>query len=82
MYDVPGWRDTAAQMDLRVWVEVPREICLRRVLRRNLAAGIVADEQAARVRVEAVDMVNGDEIAGRQWEVTDVISPADRPDMA
>ncbi|CAK9786645.1 P-loop containing nucleoside triphosphate hydrolase protein [Cutaneotrichosporon oleaginosum] len=82
LYDAAGWRDAAAAMDLRVWVEVPRDICLRRTLRRNLAAGIVADEAAARVRVEAVDMVNGDTIARARFAPTDEIAPADRPDMA
>lgn len=77
MYDAPGWADVAAQMDMRVWVDVPRDTCYRRVLRRNLAAGIVADEEAARVRVQAVDMVNGDEVAGNRWCVTDEIAPAD-----
>ncbi len=82
MLDAPGWRGAAAAMDLRVWVEVPRAICLRRTLRRNLAAGIVADEASARVRVEAVDMVNGDNVARARYCPTDTIAPADRPEMA
>ncbi|BEI95703.1 hypothetical protein CcaverHIS631_0106520 [Cutaneotrichosporon cavernicola] len=82
LYDAEGWRDAAAAMDLRVWVEVPRDICLRRTLKRNLAAGIVADDESARIRVEAVDMVNGDTIAGCRFQPTDVIAPADCPKLA
>lgn len=81
MLDRPGgWRECAAQMDMRVWVEVPRAVVLKRVLKRNLQAGIVTDLPTATVRVNEVDMANGDEVANHQYEPTDTIWPDDYPE--
>ena len=41
MLDRDGWRECAEMMDVRVWVECEREVCRRRTITRNLAAGIV-----------------------------------------
>ncbi len=41
MLDIDGWRDCAALMDVRVFVDVDRDILRSRVIRRNSAAGIV-----------------------------------------
>ena len=41
MLDVVGWRDCAAMTDIRVYVSVEKEVCRRRVIRRNFRAGIV-----------------------------------------
>lgn len=75
MYDAPGWRECAEMMDLRVWFDVPREVVAARVLRRNVAAGIVS-EAGARERVEEVDMANGDEVASKQYRPTTVVHPS------
>lgn len=80
MLDEDGWRDVAAEMDLRVWVEVPRDVVRARVLRRNTAAGIVTDDETARRRVEESDMVNGDEVYAHRFKVTDTIYPEDKPE--
>jgi len=77
MLSEPGWSDCAAMMDMRVWVEVPREVVLQRVLKRNTDAGIVTDLKTARIRVEQSDMVNGDEVFAHRYEPTDTIYPAD-----
>lgn len=79
MLDRPGWRDCADQMDLRVWVEVPRDVVRARVLKRNTEAGIVTDDEVAKRRVEESDMVNGDEVYDHRYKVTDTIAPEDRP---
>lgn len=80
MLDVPGWRETAAQMDMRVWVEVPRDVVFRRVLKRNTEAGIVSSELAEK-RVRMSDMVNGDDVYAHRYKVTDTIYPADVPQL-
>lgn len=79
LLDAPGWRECAAQMDLRVWVEVPRDVVRARVLKRNTEAGIVTDDEVAKRRVEESDMVNGDEVFAHRYRVTDTIAPEDRP---
>ncbi|KAL1413612.1 hypothetical protein Q8F55_001387 [Vanrija albida] len=78
MLDEPGWREPAALMDRRVWVEVPRDVVFRRVLKRNTEAGIVSLELAEK-RVNQSDMVNGDDVYAHRFEVTDTIYPADVP---
>lgn len=79
MLDRPGWRECADKMDLRVWVEVPRDVVRARVLKRNTEAGIVTDDEVAVRRVEESDMVNGDEVFAHRYKVTDTIEPEDRP---
>lgn len=43
MLDVDGWRECAEIMDMRIYVDVDREISRNRVIRRNFQAGIVED---------------------------------------
>jgi uridine kinase len=50
MLDRDGWRDCAEMMDMRVWVECPREVCRTRTIERNFAAGIVASREACEER--------------------------------
>lgn len=64
-------------MDLRVWVEVPRDVVLERVLKRNTDAGIVTDLTTAKIRVEQSDMVNGDDVFAHRYDPTDTIYPAE-----
>lgn len=75
----PGWCECAAQMDMRVWVEVPRDVVLRRVLKRNMQAGIVTDPETARLRVDQSDMANGDDVYAHRYLPTDTIYPEDHP---
>ncbi|RSH82599.1 uncharacterized protein EHS24_007583 [Apiotrichum porosum] len=75
----PGWCECAAQMDMRVWVEVPRDVVLRRVLKRNMQAGIVTDPETARLRVDQSDMANGDDVYAYRYLPTDTIYPEDHP---
>lgn len=76
MFDAPGWMECAEMMDMRVWFDVPREVVFARVLRRNVAAGIVGEKEG-RERVEAVDMANGDEVEKRKYCPTVVVHPRD-----
>jgi len=50
MLDRDGWRDCAEMMDMRVWVECPRDVCRTRTIERNFAAGIVASREACEER--------------------------------
>lgn len=40
LLDEDVWRDTAAKMDIRIWVEVDREEVRQRLIERNFAAGL------------------------------------------
>lgn len=53
MLDKPGWRDCAEMMDMRVWVESDREVCRRRLIKRNYEAGVVDDLKACEKRGES-----------------------------
>jgi pantothenate kinase len=46
--------------DLRVFLDCPFEIAMRRVATRHLACGLAADAEAARARVERNDRLNAD----------------------
>ena len=50
MLDRDGWRECAEIMDMRVWVECDREVCRRRTITRNLAAGIVDSMEKCEAR--------------------------------
>lgn len=52
MLDKSGWRECAEMMDMRVWVETDREVCRRRLIKRNFGAGIVSDLKACEERGE------------------------------
>lgn len=79
LLDRPGWREAAEMMDLRVWIEVDRVVARRRVLERNFAAGISATREDTAVRVDAVDMMNGDDVRANRVEPTDVVYSVDDP---
>jgi pantothenate kinase len=40
LLDEDVWRDTAAKMDIRIWVEVDRDEVRQRLIERNFAAGL------------------------------------------
>ena len=40
MLDMDGWRECAEMMDMRIYVDVDREISRSRVIKRNFQAGI------------------------------------------
>ena len=53
MLDIDDWRECAAMMDMRLFVEVDREISRSRVIRRNFDAGIVDNLEKCAVRGES-----------------------------
>lgn len=54
LLDKPGWRECAAMMDMRVWVETDRDVCRTRLINRNFSAGIVSDLKACAERGESL----------------------------
>lgn len=60
--DLPGWRECADLMDLKIWIEVDLEVARQRLVKRNHEAGIVADWDACADRVDKVDMKNGEAV--------------------
>ncbi|EFX03494.1 kinase-related protein [Grosmannia clavigera kw1407] len=61
--DREPWRSAARKMDERWFVDTPDLAVVRaRLVRRHVAAGIVADEAAAGLRADKNDLVNGAEI--------------------
>jgi pantothenate kinase len=79
LLDRPGWREAADMMDLRVWIEVDRAIARRRVVERNYAAGISATREDTAVRVDASDMLNGEDVRANRVEPTDIVHSIDDP---
>ncbi|WWC70242.1 uncharacterized protein I206_104192 [Kwoniella pini CBS 10737] len=57
-----GWEETVNQFDLRIFVEVDRTEARNRIVKRNFQAGIITDYKACEERVDAVDMMNGEEV--------------------
>ena len=79
LLDQPGWREAADIMDMRIWIEVEREVARRRLVERNFAAGISDTRQATEKRVDASDMQNGEDV--RRWRVepTHIVTSVDEP---
>lgn len=67
------WSDAAALMDERWFVEVDFGVARRRLVRRHVAAGIAADEEAAGRRADENDLVNGKEIVDGLVDVDEVV---------
>ncbi|KAI0596352.1 P-loop containing nucleoside triphosphate hydrolase protein [Biscogniauxia sp. FL1348] len=67
------WREAAALMDRRWFVDVDFEVARRRLVRRHVAAGIAADEREAARRADENDLVNGREIVGERVGVHEVV---------
>jgi len=66
-------------MDVRVWIEVDRKVARRRLVERNFAAGISATRQDTAVRVDASDMLNGEDVRSNRVEPTDIVHSIDDP---
>jgi len=66
-------------MDMRIWIEVDRDVARRRLVERNFAAGISATREATEDRVDASDMQNGEDV--RRWRVepTHVVRSIEEP---
>ncbi|KAK8864321.1 hypothetical protein IAR55_001568 [Kwoniella newhampshirensis] len=73
LLDQPGWEECAEMMDIRVFVDVDREEARGRVVRRNFEAGIVDSIAKCEERVDAVDMVNGEQVRTRLVSPTYII---------
>ncbi|GFZ44908.1 hypothetical protein JCM24511_02634 [Saitozyma sp. JCM 24511] len=87
LLDEDVWRDTAAKMDIRIWVEVDRGEVRQRLIERNFAAGLAPtrDLLVKRARpkssmatvdgltVDASDMRNGEEIRAKRVAPTDIV---------
>lgn len=52
LLDRPGWKECAAHMDIRVWIEVDESVAQQRVIARNLGAGICDTMEACTARGE------------------------------
>ena len=71
--DQSPWRDAAALMDERWFVEVDFAVARKRLVRRHLTAGIATDEAEADKRARENDLVNGEEIVSKRLPLDEVI---------
>jgi pantothenate kinase len=74
---LPGWKECSDMLDMRIWVEVDREMAKERMVVRNYEAGIVNDLEACRKRVEEVDMVTGEDVRRHRVKPDEVIVSVD-----
>ncbi|RSH82850.1 hypothetical protein EHS25_005840 [Saitozyma podzolica] len=75
--NINGWEDCAGLMDLRIWVDVDRETARRRVISRNLAAGISESLEKCAERVDGNDMDNGEFVRNHRMQPTHVVVSVD-----
>lgn len=71
--DESHWAAAKTLMDLTVFVEVDEDVARRRLVKRHVAAGIVANEAEAGRRADENDLVNGREIVRRRGDVDFVV---------
>ncbi|KAI1497806.1 P-loop containing nucleoside triphosphate hydrolase protein [Biscogniauxia marginata] len=71
--DRAPWRDAAALMDARWFVDVDFAVARRRLVARHVRAGIAADEEEAARRADENDLVNGRLIVAERVAVDDII---------
>ena len=69
-----AWAQAKGLMDEVWFVEVSEDVARRRLIRRHVAAGIEKDDEAARKRADANDLVNGREIERRRGKVDEVVT--------
>ncbi|KAI9853797.1 MAG: hypothetical protein M1813_001805 [Trichoglossum hirsutum] len=67
------WNDAARLMDELWFVDVDFAVARRRLVKRHVAAGIAADEEAAGRRADENDLPNGEEIVRERLEVQEVV---------
>ncbi|KAI2620388.1 phosphoribulokinase/uridine kinase [Hypomontagnella submonticulosa] len=71
--DKAPWREAAALMDERWFVEVDFATARRRLVKRHVKAGIAGDEEEAGKRADENDLVNGEQIVRQRVDVHEVI---------
>lgn len=71
--DRATWREAAALMDERWFVEVDFGVARRRLIHRHIMAGIAKTEEEAARRADENDLVNGREILENRLEVSEVV---------
>ncbi|UNI18337.1 hypothetical protein JDV02_004610 [Purpureocillium takamizusanense] len=71
--DRAPWNKAAQLMDELWFVEVDREVARSRLVKRHVAAGIVADEAAAELRVSSTDFLNADDILANRLPIQEHI---------
>ncbi|GAA5961991.1 hypothetical protein JCM10213_008669 [Rhodosporidiobolus nylandii] len=74
LLDVEPWREAAALLDERIWVDVERETARKRLITRHLQTGVETERGAAEQRVDLSDMLNGDYIREHLFAPTLTIS--------
>jgi pantothenate kinase len=70
---LPGWKACAEMLDMRIWVEVDRAVARERLIRRNFEAGIAESLVKCAERVDAVDMVTGEEVRDNRVQADEVV---------
>ncbi|RYP16376.1 hypothetical protein DL765_005156 [Monosporascus sp. GIB2] len=71
--DRQPWREAAALMDERWFVDVDFATARRRLVARHVRAGIAADEDEAGRRADENDLLNGEEIVKNRVPVDEVV---------
>ncbi|KAI9929455.1 hypothetical protein MW887_000927 [Aspergillus wentii] len=71
--DREPWNSAAALMDESWFIDVDREIARARLVKRHVASGIVADEEAAEHRISSTDFLNADDIMENRLVVQEII---------
>ena len=70
----PEWKEAAELMDELWFVDVEEDVARQRLIKRHVASGIAADEEAGRRRADENDLVNGKEIIEGRLDVHEVIN--------
>ncbi|KAI0206049.1 P-loop containing nucleoside triphosphate hydrolase protein [Astrocystis sublimbata] len=71
------WREAAALMDERWFVDVDFEVARRRLVARHVKAGIASDEEEAGKRADENDLVNGRQVVENRTHVHEVVVSRD-----
>ncbi|GAA5941457.1 Yfh7p [Sporobolomyces koalae] len=82
LLDIEPWSEATDELDLRIWVECDRKVARERLIARHLESGIEPDRQAAEIRVDGSDMVNGEFVREHLVEPTLRVDSADDPAFA
>ncbi|KAF8548744.1 P-loop containing nucleoside triphosphate hydrolase protein, partial [Imleria badia] len=82
MLDIDPWRQAAAQMDERWWIQIDPVRARSRLVKRHVQTGVAKDMDEAVWRAENNDEDNGKFIAENFFDVTYTIQSIDDPAYA
>ncbi|GAA5935377.1 hypothetical protein JCM1841_001938 [Sporobolomyces salmonicolor] len=82
LLDVEPWREATDELDVKIWVDCDRAVARQRLIRRHLQSGIEPSKEAAELRVDLSDMINGEYIEQHLVQPTLSVHSIDDPAFA